>query len=858
MKKFSIGFIIKIATIVGIIEFISFSIMGYVYSEIYTSTIKANIKDRIHLINKMIAEEEIPISSISRKDYISRLIGQEYKKGFIVGSNELIIVSSDTTYLGRKIQEVPDFDKTWLFKKNEEKFIYKKATLISIGNLKNSTSNNSLYRIVLSIDTKKLDRIEQKIISYSILGSLLLAFLTSFSIILFTQKLVANRIQNSLKTLQEAEKGNLDTQIIISDNDEIGQMQSGINSMIKKVGSLLLEYKNSIKEVKKANIKFSSLYNYSLDAIILVDRKNKKIEDVNPKACNLYGYEKEKFLTLHIDDLDFFSNEKSFLEIEKHILENGWDTFETRHKLKDGTIIDVKVNATAINLFERDYLYLTIRNITNEKELENQIIKQRDFVSTIIDNSNAITAVINKEGVMFRVNKYTEEFTKYSSDEIASEPYFWSRFLPEDKRGKVVEIIEKAKKGELIKSFKNSWLSKDGEEKIFQWSNMLVNKPDGTMDYLATIGVDVTQKEQIQKQIIMQKIEFETIFNYAQDGIAIVDLESNFLKFNNAFMKLTGYSNNELEKKSCIQLASSEEKDKVKEIFLSLYEKKYLENIEITFLIKDDKRVDINMSLSVLPDNNRVLILAKDITSLKIIEEQSKLVSMGEMIGNIAHQWRQPLSIITTSASGMKLQSMLDTLDKEELDHANDVIIKQAKYLSDTIENFRDFIKGESIFKEIFIKDLIEQTLSLVEASLKNNYIKTVLDIDESIKIYGNINELCQALINIINNSKDAIKEKIHTEENRFLFISVKKIDEKFAKLEIKDNAGGIEDNIINRIFEPYFTTKHQSIGTGLGLSMADKIIRKRHGFDIDVYNKEFKYENQKFKGACFSITLSI
>lgn len=260
------------------------------------------------------------------------------------------------------------------------------------------------------------------------------------------------------------------------------------------------------------------------------------------------------------------------------------------------------------------------------------------------------------------------------------------------------------------------------------------------------------------------------------------------------------------------------------------------------------------MSLSLLPDNKRVLIIAKDVTSQKLFEEQSKLASMGEMIGNIAHQWRQPLSIITTSASGLKLQSQMGMLDEKQIEDYNDLVLQQAQYLSHTIDNFRDFIKGETIYKDLFIHDLIDQTISLVDASLKNNYIETIKQLDGDLQIYGNINELIQALINIITNAKDALKEHIPHNEKRVLFISTKKLDEHSLELKIKDNGGGIKEEVIHRIFEPYFTTKHQSIGTGLGLSMVDKILRERHHCQVSVYNEEFEFDSTKYTGACFSL----
>ena len=108
-------------------------------------------------------------------------------------------------------------------------------------------------------------------------------------------------------------------------------------------------------------------------------------------------------------------------------------------------------------------------------------------------------------------------------------------------------------------------------------------------------------------------------------------------------------------------------------------------------------------------------------------------------------------------------------------------------------------------------------------------------------------------MINIINNSKDTLLEN-QNDAQRYVFINTKKLSQDELQLEILDNAGGIAQNIINRVFEPYFTTKHQSVGTGIGLSMAYKIIKERHEQNIEVSNKDFIFENKEFRGASFII----
>ena len=618
------------------------------------------------------------------------------------------------------------------------------------------------------------------------------------------------------------------------------------------------ERKKYQEEIEKTNIKFNSIYNYSLDSIVLLDTESGNFSDVNLRATELYGYTKDEFLNLKIINIEASHDEKKIKLTQENIIKRGWDQFESKHRLKDGTIIDVHVNAVAINILNKKYLYVTFRDITKQKELEQKIILEKDFISTIIDNANSVIAVIDNEGRMFRANKYAQEFTGYTQEEIASKPYFWTRFLPENEKEKVLDIVKNANKGKLTKFLKNSWISKDKEERIFEWSNTLVLKEDGTMNYLVKIGIDVTQKENIQKLILNKKEEFEAIFKYAEDGIVIADLEGKFLKFNDSFKNLLGYSEEELLNKSCYELTVSNDQGKNIKAIQQTLKTGHVENFEKDCITKDNKIITVHVSISLLPDKQTLLFIVKDTSSIKLLEEQSKLASMGEMIGNIAHQWRQPLSVITTSASGLKLEAELDMeISKEQIKEYSELVVQQANYLSNTIDSFRDFLKGDKDHKIIKIDEVFNYTLALMDATIKNNNIKLIKKIEDNLLIDGSTNELSEAFINILNNSKDILKEKISNEEDRLIFIDAYKNNESKVIITFKDSGGGIPDDIINRVFEPYFTSKHQSRGTGLGLAMADKIIRERHEGTISVSNEKFEYEGKTYKGACFMVVLN-
>jgi len=233
----------------------------------------------------------------------------------------------------------------------------------------------------------------------------------------------------------------------------------------------------------------------------------------------------------------------------------------------------------------------------------------------------------------------------------------------------------------------------------------------------------------------------------------------------------------------------------------------------------------------------------------KLIQDQLKHSQMGLMIGNIAHQWRQPLSVISTSATGMLMQQEFGLLDDDKLVNSCNSINNSAQFLSKTIDTFTNYIKEKKELKTVILQDVISQIIDLTEAALKNNYINLVHNIDNSsdISITMVSGELSQVMINIINNAKDALVEQNISE--KLIKINILQQNNE-AIISIEDNAGGIPSKIINEIFNPYFTTKHKSQGTGLGLYMSKNIIEKSLNGILEVSNTK--------NGAIFTIKIPL
>jgi signal transduction histidine kinase len=239
-----------------------------------------------------------------------------------------------------------------------------------------------------------------------------------------------------------------------------------------------------------------------------------------------------------------------------------------------------------------------------------------------------------------------------------------------------------------------------------------------------------------------------------------------------------------------------------------------------------------------------------------ILHQQSKMAAMGEMIGNIAHQWRQPLSTITTASTGMILQKEMGILNDEFFFEATKKINSSAQHLSKTIDDFRNFFSPNKIKSNIHLENLFAITFDLISAQFSAKDIKIIKNI-ENIELYTYENELLQALINILNNARDELI-KLPNDEEKFIFIDAFKSGTNKLEITIKDNAGGIKEENLEKVFEPYFSTKHKAQGTGIGLYMTEEIITKHLNGQIFVENKEFVYDNKTYFGAQFTIELNL
>jgi PAS domain S-box-containing protein len=351
------------------------------------------------------------------------------------------------------------------------------------------------------------------------------------------------------------------------------------------------------------------------------------------------------------------------------------------------------------------------------------------------------------------------------------------------------------------------------------------------------------------------KKELELILTEAPYPIMVSNVDGDILLLNKIWEKTTGYDYDEINTiDKWTQKAYGKSINHIKNNIDVIKKENYVDDGEYVIKTKNQEEIVWKFTSSYLGEfNNKDVVISSaiDITELKakdkFIISQSRHAAMGEMISMIAHQWRQPITTISMIANNIMLDIDLDEVDNDSFKAYSQSILVQTAHLSSTIEDFRNFFKQDKELSEVTIDQIIKNALGIVQNSLDSNDIELIRNINSQSKVSVYARELAQVFINIINNSRDVlIERKIDKKE---IMVSVNDYIDDYVTICICDNGKGIDDDVIDRIFEPYFTTKDKN-GTGLGLYMCKMIIEEHINGTIYAENNE--------SGVCFIIKIPL
>ncbi|MBF0486559.1 MAG: PAS domain S-box protein [Nitrospirae bacterium] len=369
--------------------------------------------------------------------------------------------------------------------------------------------------------------------------------------------------------------------------------------------------------------------------------------------------------------------------------------------------------------------------------------------------------------------------------------------------------------------------------------------------------------EEVQEHIHLEK-QNKTILSTSIDGFLIVDTERMILQTNMAYCNMIGYTEEELLRMGISDIETLEPPEVVQKRIRKIIGTGG-NRFESKHRCKNGSFIDVEISVNFIKSDNVIFAFIRDITERKRMEEeirmmnetlqgrveqevaknqikdrlmfeQARHVSMGELLVNIAHHWRQPLCGVALSVQDIKDAYLHGELDEAYLNKNIGLALSELKMLSDTINNFKKFYITGKEQREFNISDEINKANTLISGYVKEKDIVIDKELDESLTIQGFPNEFAQIILNILTNVKDKFEQKKVTHGT--IKIRLYKDDTTGRKIiTITDNGGGIPDDIIDKVFDPYFTTKDKSRGTGMGLYMAKVIIEKNMNGTISVRN---------------------
>jgi PAS domain S-box-containing protein len=557
---------------------------------------------------------------------------------------------------------------------------------------------------------------------------------------------------------------------------------------------ILVERKRREDAIRESEEKYRALMRDAGDAIFLTDTEGNLL-GVNKKAEELTGYTDEELLRMHFSELHRRDYIGEVAATFREGIKKGSGSYGEMELLrKDGSIAFVDLAGSSVEYAGKKLGQAIARDVTERKRMEKEINERDEFIQGILSSIHSHIAVINRDGFIIAVNEAWNEFAcengTVDSDKVGVGVNYLEACLAEG--GEFYELSREAHKG--IKSvlecaapvFKLEYPCHSETER--RWFQMYVTPLKSKCEGAVVTHIDITERRKAEEELQRYTLRLE-------------------------------------EYTSEIMQAEEELREKTRQ----------LEKMGMELEERVREEADIRRKRE------------------QLLEQQSKLAAMGEMIGAISHQWRQPLTVLALTFQGIEQRYRSGMMDEEYIRDVKDMSMNQILYMSKTMDDFMNFFMPAKEKRHFDVRRTVEEVLSMLSAQLSHSHIDVEMDAraEGPIMVAGYPNEIKQILINIVNNSKDAILERrrvgLMGRGEGKVWIEVQSTGGR-AKVSVGDNGGGIPEEIIEHVFEPYFTTKEEGKGTGLGLYISKLIIEHDMGGSLSALNVE--------GGAVFTLEL--
>jgi len=598
--------------------------------------------------------------------------------------------------------------------------------------------------------------------------------------------------------------------------------------------------RNGTCEILSTTLEDNSLKNFALLSnpissykLAIITQKNKPVvEDINEILNQTLAKKSDS------ENLNYFKNK--YPNIEIYETKDDYETLESINNNKAYYAIEpLPVVAYYMSKYALNNIFIS--RYIDETELTSKLAVSKENLILYNILNKAISEINEQEKI-----RIFAKWTNFSIKEPFDYAVLWKTLI-------IIFIII------VILSYRQFVLKKHNKE----------------------LKIAKDEIEEKNRVIAKQKELFEKLYEKSADGVLLIK-NKKITDCNEASTNILKYSKNELLGKNLSDISPIFQTNGIKSIVKESEKieealKKGQCNFEWIHQDKNGKNLWIEIVLTVIEIENELVIhtVIRDINQRKLMEkelesltnkledrideeikkneektaqliQQSRLAQMGEMLSMIAHQWRQPLTAISATTNNLLLKMLLnEKTPTKEVENELLLINEYSQHLSLTIDDFRNFFKSDKIKKEIKVEDIIEKALSIIKTSFESKDVNLITNYKFNQEIVTYSTEVQQVILIILKNAEDALVEKDILDKKIFIETTEQ---EGLVVIKIEDNAGGISDNIINKIFDPYFSTKKEKDGTGIGLYMSKIIINEHCMGSLYVKNGE--------NGAIFEIRL--